>query len=181
MPKKKRQKKKIILGSLLSALLMLITGLVISLDKEDENVLGEYVGDYYKVVKVVDGDTLVVERNGREDKVRLIGVDTPELKHPRKEVECFAIEASKKAKDLLLGKRVKLADDPSQYDKDRYGRLLRYVYLPDGIFVNELLIKEGYAYEYTYQTKYAFQEEFKQAEEQAKDGRIGLWGPLCNN
>ena len=149
------------------------------INNQNKNVLGERYSSKYYVSDVIDGDTIAVNKDEREYKVRLIGVDTPELKHPRKEVECFAREASNKASDLMLDKYVYLFADETQYDKDRYGRLLRYVYLEDETFVNELLIKEGYGYEYTYETKYKYQDEFKVAETYARDNELGLWGSVC--
>lgn len=132
-------------------------------------------GDYYDVIKVVDGDTIVVDLGGERITLRLIGIDTPETVDPRKPVQCFGIEASNKAKELLGGKKVKLEDDPSQGDKDTYDRLLRYIYLEDGTFFNELMIKEGYAFEYTYDTPYKYQEQFKEAENHARTNKLGLW------
>lgn len=130
----------------------------------------------YRVVRVVDGDTFVVERNGREDTVRLLGVDSPETKHPQKPVECFGMEASRRLVELLDNQYVRLEGDLSQADIDRYGRQLRYVYLPDGTFVNELLIKEGYAFEYTYGSKpYEFATSFSAAEDSAQELGRGLW------
>lgn len=145
---------------------------------EDPAVLGEYSTSSF-VVDVVDGDTLVVETEGETNTVRLLGIDTPELKHPRKEIECFAKEASEKAKDLLLEEEVFLRPDFTQQDEDRYGRLLRYVYLADGTLVNELLIREGYAYEYTYRAPYKKQSEFQNAESEARENEVGLWAGTC--
>lgn len=85
----------------------------------------------YKVVKVIDGDTIKVKINGKIETVRLIGVDTPEVDSGVTKQECFGNEASKKTKELLENKFVRLEDDPSQDNTDRYSRLLRYVYLED--------------------------------------------------
>ncbi|MEI9966982.1 MAG: thermonuclease family protein [Candidatus Moraniibacteriota bacterium] len=91
--------------------------------------------EYYQVSQVVDGDTLKVERGGVTQTLRLIGIDTPEAIDPRKPVQCFGKEASNKAKELLVGKRVTLERDKSQGDLDKYQRALRYVYLEDGTFL----------------------------------------------
>ena len=147
---------------------------------QNEAVLGENTGDYYKVVRVVDGDTIKVEKSGVEETVRLIGVDTPELKHPQKEVECFAQEASNKAKRLMEGSVVRLEEDPTQQNRDRYDRMLRYVYLQDGTLVNEVLIKEGYAFEYTYRDPYELQARFIESQNEAELASRGLWGDICN-
>jgi micrococcal nuclease len=135
----------------------------------------------YKVVKVVDGDTLDVDLDGKIERLRLIGIDTPETVDPRKSVQCFGKEASNKAKELLNGQYVKLENDDSQGERDKYKRLLRYVFLPDGTNFNLFMISEGYAHEYTYSTSYKYQSEFKQAEISARNGNKGLWSPTtCN-
>jgi len=135
----------------------------------------EVKGELYKVVNVVDGDTIDVEINGVKERIRLIGINTPEVVDPRKTVECFGREASNKAKSILSGQSVYLESDPSQGERDKYKRLLRYVFLADGTNFNLLMIKEGYAYEYTYNLPYKYQQEFKEAERYAKENKIGLW------
>ena len=129
----------------------------------------------YRVVKVVDGDTIAVDINGETESIRMIGIDTPETVDPRKPVQCFGVEASSKAKSILEGKSVRLETDPTQGDRDKYGRLLRYVFLENGTHFNELMIIEGYAFEYTYQLPYKYQNEFKQAEIEAREAKRGLW------
>jgi len=133
--------------------------------------------NYYNVVKVVDGDTIKVEINGTTETLRLIGIDTPETVHPTKPVECFGIEASNKAKELLSNQQVSLEYDSSQSTRDKYGRLLAYVHRADGLFYNKWIIENGYAYEYTYNTPYKYQGEFKSAQKYAQDNEIGLWSP----
>ena len=130
----------------------------------------------YLVDKVVDGDTLdVKDEAGESFKVRLIGINTPETVDPRRKVECFGKEASNKAKEILSGKKIKLENDLSQGDLDKYGRSLRYVFLENGINFNLQMISEGYAYEYTYKTPYKYQDKFKQAQKQAEELKVGLW------
>lgn len=148
-----------------------------------EQVLGEKsTSKLPKVTKVVDGDTIVVEINGQKETVRLLGIDTPESVDPRKPVECFALNASLKMKEFVLNKEVILVDEKeSQGDRDRYGRLLRYVYLPDGqkTFVNGEMVKQGYAFSFReYPTE--MQERFNTWEKYARDYNLGLWGS-CNN
>lgn len=141
-----------------------------------------------KIVRIVDGDTIIVSFEGKEEKVRLIGVNTPESVDlpagkagPRRKVECFGKEATGYMKQLLSGKSVNLQVDVTQQDRDRYGRLLRYVFFADGRLVNQLIIQEGYAYEYTYDLPYQYQSEFKKAEDEAKASEKGLWGRgTCN-
>ena len=132
------------------------------------------------ILKVIDGDTLDVDVNGVKTKIRVIGINTPETVDPRKKVECFGKEASDKAKVLLSGKAVVLKSDPTQSDKDKYGRLLRYVTLPDGSDYGLAMIYEGYAYEYTYDIPYQNQNAYKEAQKQAQDNNVGLWkDDLC--
>lgn len=131
--------------------------------------------DVYKVVKVVDGDTLDVDIAGKTTRLRLIGIDTPEVVDPRKPVQCFGREASAKAKELLSGQSVRLESDPTQGELDKYGRTLRYVFLSDGRSFNKLMIEEGYAHEYTYNTPYKYQIEFKKAQKTAEANKKGLW------
>lgn len=136
----------------------------------------------YNVVQVVDGDTVKVDLDGKTETLRLIGIDTPETVDPRKVVQCFGLEASNKAKELLTGKRVRLKADTTQGERDKYNRLLRYVFLEDGTFFNKLMIAEGYAHEYTYQSNpYFYQLDFKAAEDNAREQGLGLWNVnTCN-
>ncbi len=140
------------------------------------------VKEFFEVVSVTDGDTLKVNINGTTETLRLIGIDTPETVDPRKPVQCFGEEASKKAKETLTGKKVSLEADPTQGERDKYQRLLRYVYLEDGTFFNKWMIQEGYAHEYTYQSNpYKYQTEFKDAEKSARENKRGLWSDnTCN-
>jgi micrococcal nuclease len=135
----------------------------------------------YPVSKVVDGDTVAVNIDGKQEVIRLIGINTPETVDPRKPVECFGAESSAKSKEILMGKKVGLEADETQSNKDKYGRPLRYIYLEDGINFNKLMVEEGYAYEYTYGTPYKYQADFKDAQQKAKDAKKGLWAEnTCN-
>lgn len=128
-----------------------------------------------QVIRVVDGDTLRVLINNEEKTIRLIGINTPETVDPRREVECFGKEASNKAKELLNDQTVILEEDETQGNTDKYDRLLRYVRLADGRNFNQVMIQEGYAYEYTYDLPYKYQAEFKQAQDNAQNAKSGLW------
>lgn len=130
---------------------------------------------FYPVLRVVDGDTLAVEIDGKQEVLRLMGINTPETVDPRKPVECFGKEASDKAKEILTGKKVSLENDASQGERDKYNRLLRYVFLEDDTNFNKLMIEEGYAYEYTYNIPYKYQVDFKVAQQKAQEGKKGLW------
>ncbi len=129
------------------------------------------------VVHVVDGDTLDVDLAGTVERVRLIGIDTPETVKPNSPVECFGREASAFAKQLLDGQAVSIEADPSQDTRDRYGRLLAFIWLDDGRLSNLELVAGGYAYEYTYDQPYAYQQQFKQAQQDAQAAQRGLWSP----
>ncbi len=129
----------------------------------------------YRVLDVVDGDTIDVEVYGKRVRIRLLGINTPETVDPRKPVECFGTEASARAKALLMGTSVRVETDRTQGLFDKYGRVLAYIYLPDGTSVNKEMIMEGYAHEYTYRYPYKYQKEFKAAERAAHDGGSGLW------
>lgn len=133
---------------------------------------------WYMVVRVVDGDTLVVLPNpnpasSEGDRIRLIGVDTPESVAPNRPVERFGKEASEFTRRLVEGRRVRLVFDPAQ-TQDRYGRTLAYVYLEDGTFLNAEIIRQGYGFAYT-RFPFAYLEEFRALEREARDARRGLW------
>ncbi len=130
------------------------------------------------VLRVVDGDTVDVEGAGRRVRLRLIGLNTPETVDPRRPVQCFGHEASAQAKALLpVGAAVQLETDPSQGDRDRYGRLLVYVFLLDGRNFAEVMIGEGYGFEYTFRLPYRYQAQFQAAQREARASGRGLWAP----
>ena len=126
-----------------------------------------------QVERVIDGDTIRVRHQGKNYTVRLMGVDTPETKHPTKAVEHFGREASAFTKSHLEGKLVVLVKDRTGDTVDRFGRLLRYVLL-DGDNFNARLIREGYAHAYR-RFPFSKRKEFIQLEEQARRRGIGLW------
>lgn len=136
-------------------------------------------GERVLVRQVVDGDTIVVLSGVKdEETVRFVGADTPETVDPRRSVGCFGKEASSETKKLLSGKMVILQKDIS--DTDKYKRLLRYVFLPlennQFLFVNDYLIREGFAKVLTYPPDVKYDEQFRQAEKEAKENKRGLWG-----
>jgi micrococcal nuclease len=148
--------------------------------KVSKNIPSIEVNKQYEVIKVVDGDTFNIKVEDQTVKVRMLGVDTPETVDTRKTVQCFGIEASNKVKELLSKRTVTLETDPTQGIEDKYDRLLAYVYRDDGLPINEYLLENGYAYEYTYNVPYSKQDKFKQLARSARENKVGLWGDLCN-
>jgi micrococcal nuclease len=128
------------------------------------------------VVRSVDGDTIEVRIGGRGERVRLLGIDTPETKDLRRPVQCFGKEASEHTAQLLpRGTVVRIERDVEA--RDRYGRLLAYVFrVTDGLFVNLDLAGNGYAALYTYPPNVAHVDELRAAVEQARTANLGLWG-----
>lgn len=129
------------------------------------------------VTRAVDGDTLAIQIDGHKDKVRLIGVDTPETVDPRKPVQYFGKEASAFTHKMADGKTVRLELDQASAatnHRDKYGRLLAYVYLPDGMLLNSEIIKQGYGHTYT-RFPFAKMEEFRALEREAREAGRGLW------
>ena len=128
----------------------------------------------YKVIRVVDGDTVKIDYNGKATNVRLIGVDTPETVHPNKPVEAYGKEASNFTKNLLLGESVYLRYDVDR--RDKYGRLLAYLYrAPDGLFVNLEIVRQGYGHAYT-QFPFKHMELFRYYGNRARTAGKGLYG-----
>lgn len=125
------------------------------------------------VARVIDGDTIVVDIDGGQRSVRIIGIDTPETTKGKH--ECQGAEATARTRELVDGQDVTLVADPSQTDTDRYDRLLRYVSTPAGTDVGLDLIERGLAHEYTFRTAYEQQEQYRAAQEQAKAERVGGW------
>jgi endonuclease YncB( thermonuclease family) len=127
-----------------------------------------------RVVRVVDGDTIKVRlRSGQRVRVRLLGIDTPEVFEAP---ECWGTEASEAAKDLLpRHTRVKLTSDPTQALKDEYGRLLRYVSMGH-VDVNRRLVRRGHAEVYVYDEPFQRVKSYRKAQRHAKSNGLGLWG-----
>jgi micrococcal nuclease len=128
------------------------------------------------VVGVSDGDTIKVRVAGVTERVRLIGIDTPELAGG----ECYAQQAASRMQSLVQGRSVRLVADPTQDDRDRYGRLLRHVLLADGRSVARLLIAGGYGREYTYDVPYRGRAAHLSAQASARGAHLGLWGAACS-
>lgn len=159
--------KKII--SVVVALLAIALGLITQNFNEDK----------YKVVRVVDGDTLIVQIDDKEERVRLIGVDTPESVHPdaSKNVEAGKV-ASEFTKSRLEGEYIELEFDVQE--RDKYGRLLAYVW-HNGEMFNKVLLREGYAQVATFPPNVKYVEEFTQLEREAREAKRGLWADLLDD
>lgn len=128
----------------------------------------------YSVSHFTDGDTIAVNMNGAVETVRMIGVDTPETHKPNTPVQCYGEAAAAYTKNLIGRNKVRLEADPLDTNRDRYGRLLRYVYLPDGTMVEQKLIDNGYGFAYI-QFPFEKADQFKAEEATAKTGAKGLW------
>lgn len=130
-----------------------------------------------KIVRVVDGDTIGVHLDGSDDvRVRLLGIDSPEVGRDGEPGECFGTRATRELEKLTpVGSRVVLTSDSSQDDTDRWGRLLRYVEL-DGVDINEELLRRGAAERFLNRPPLERTKPYNQAEAKAKKTQAGLWG-----
>ena len=126
------------------------------------------------VTRIIDGDTIYVKINGKSEKVRLLAIDTPESVDPRKPVQCFSKEATKYLSSLIKGKTIKLIPDKTQSDRDKYGRLLRFVTFM-GKDINAEMVRQGYAFSYKEYPSSRLN-EYNKLEKQAKNNDKGLWG-----
>jgi micrococcal nuclease len=170
------------------ALIILLVTFFIYKRFKDETVSPKgKAGDYATVIRVVDGDTFELDT---KERVRLLGIDTPEKYESKKldrDVETSGMDkntikklgqlASDYVKGFVEGKRVRLERDPTNDDKDRYGRLLRYVYLEDGTCVNAKIVEDGYAQVYE-QFPVTKMDEFRKLQRDARENNRGLWGPV---
>ncbi len=145
-----------------------------SLTQTGEQVTANQPG-LYAVAHFVDGDTIAVTMNGHVEKVRFIGVDTPETHKPNTPVQCYGPAAAAFTQATIGQNQVRLVSDSLSTDRDRYDRLLRYVYLPDGTLVNEKLIQNGYGFYYPY-FPFTKSEQFASDEAAAMATHKGLWG-----
>lgn len=128
----------------------------------------------YTVKSFIDGDTIAVDMNGAVEIIRMIGVDTPETQRPNTPVQCFGPQAADFTKHLVGGSKVRLQADSLNTNRDRYGRLLRYVYLPDGRLVETELIDNGYGFAYVL-FPFEKKDDFYTAMLAAQNAKKGLW------
>lgn len=149
----------------------------VSQEQREFGDLAKYHCKIFTVVKVVDGDTLDIDAPDKEHeytRIRLWGVDTPETAHSSTGAAYFGAEASTFATELALGKQVTIYLEKDSRTRDKYGRLLAYVQIPDGRFLNEVLLEEGYAYADS-RFRHSFYNKYKQLESAARGGERGLW------
>ncbi|MED2913946.1 thermonuclease family protein [Bacillus velezensis] len=125
------------------------------------------------VIRVIDGDTFIADVNGKKERIRLILVDTPETVHPTKEVQPYGKEASAFTKKELENQTVFLEYD--QKKRDKYNRLLAYVFLQDGTSFNKMLLEKGYARLAVFPPNVKYKNEYQKAEEIAQKKKLGLW------
>lgn len=177
--KKRYNKVTINLAGIIIILILVVLNKLGYIELKDENIKNNQVykekenTKLYTVKKVVDGDTIVVDFNGTDEKVRLIGVDTPESVHKDKSKNVKEGKiASNYTKAKLENKQVELEFDIQQ--KDKYGRLLAYVYI-DGNMVNKMLLEDGMAKLATYPPNVKYVEEFKKIQAQARQKNVGFW------
>ena len=157
-------------------LLLLVLGIVVALSQPSAPANLSPIGQpgLYRVTHFVDGDTIEVDMNGHPEKVRFIGVDTPETHKPNAPVQCYGPAAAAYTKNTIGTQPVRLVADSQSTDRDRYDRLLRYVYLPDNRLLNELLIQNGYGFYYPY---FPFDKaaQFETDQASAQSASKGLW------
>ncbi len=135
---------------------------------------------FYGIISVIDGDTVKINFDDKTESVRLIGIDSEELSATDQRQKCLADLAKSEADKMLKGKKIGFESDPVSGERDKYNRLLGYIFV-DGTNFNKYMVENGFAHEYTYNKQnYKYQSELKAAENQAKVAKKGLWsGDLC--
>lgn len=130
----------------------------------------------YTINHFVDGDTIAVNMNGNIETIRFIGVDTPETHKPNTPVQCYGPQAAAHTQSVITqaGGKVRLQADPKDTNRDRYGRLLRYVYLPDGTLLDEQIIQQGYGFAYL-SFPFSMKDKFAADQTAAQNAKLGLW------
>lgn len=131
----------------------------------------------YNIARYIDGDTILVNMNGTDETIRMIGVDTPETHKPNTPVQCYGPAAAAYTQNRIKaqGGKVRLVSDSLSTNRDRYNRLLRYVYLPDGTNHDQDLVAKGYAFAYV-SFPFTKSKDFSTAQEKAQNQKLGLWG-----
>ncbi|MEA3449465.1 MAG: thermonuclease family protein [Patescibacteria group bacterium] len=136
--------------------------------------ISEIYNDKIRIMKVYDGDTVAVIIDGKHESVRLIGINSPEKRGPYTEEECYGNESTEYLKNLLLGQMVELKKDELSDNRDKYERLLRYIYLEDEN-INLKIIRDGQA-RLQYGFPHSLQNDFKATRDSARKNKLGLWG-----
>jgi len=145
--------------------------------------LEKYHSKTFTIVAVIDGDTFDIDiPDGRHEhtRIRLLGIDTPETGGEQSGVMYFGPEAAEFTKKMAFGKSVTVYLDSPNPTRGKYGRLLAYVKLPDGGFLNEILLTEGYAYSDT-RFSHSFFNKYRQLQSRARSGKKGLWQNVTPN
>jgi micrococcal nuclease len=169
----KRNRRLII--SLISVLVLAFASRYLPPSQNIENLAQQKQPGLYKVTKFIDGDTIIVDMDGKAQTIRFIGVDTPEEFDSRKPVQCFAKAAAQHTKDLIGNDGVRLESDPQSDNRDRYDRLLRFVYTSSGTLVNYQIVADGYGFTTT-GFPFTRMDDFRAAQNKARQENKGLWG-----
>lgn len=174
--KKMSKKNKKIIFKLFVGLAIMLAGFYLQDGKKEDLSLDASRVGYYNVLSIADGDTITVDMEGKKEKIRFIGVDTPEVNHGEgtAPAQCYADKAKAFVENGIDGKRVKLVADSKGSNRDKYGRLLRYVYTHDDRNLDELLVSEGYGFAVD-AFAYSRKEDFLSLMNQAKEYKKGLW------
>lgn len=168
-------RKFVVLSAIVVILCISIIGFILPLLAGDDMLKIES-GKYYEVDRVIDGDTFSVKDGRKHANVRMLGIDTPETKDPRKPEQCYGHQAWEETKKLIEGLRVKIVFNPNRELKDKYRRYLGYVYREDGLFVNESLLINGFARNYEFGKKHSSSTQFASIEKDSMNEKRGLWG-----
>lgn len=176
-------KKLLVLLEIIAFLLIGIVLFVYLRNLEPQNVasednqasLGAQAITNSQIIEVIDGDTVIILFEGEQEKVRLVGINTPETKYAPQGEQCLGADASAYAQEYLDGAGVMFVSDPTQAARDQYGRLLGYIVV-DGEDFGLHMLRQGFAREFTYDKKYQNQEIYREAEQQAKAEQRGIWG-----
>jgi micrococcal nuclease len=163
------------LGSLIISLLFFGAYLLLQPHSPIAKIVAKDDPGSYSINHFVDGDTIAINMNGKVETIRFVGVDTPETHKPNTPVQCYGPAAANYTKTMIGSQKVRLEADPQSTNRDRYNRLLRYVYLPDGRLLNERIIQTGHGFYYPY-FPYSKSEQFKADQELARAQNLGLWG-----
>lgn len=165
------------IAKLIVALILTIIGLYMQMGETKSNE--PILPGYYEVLSIADGDTITVDMEGKKEKIRFIGVDTPEIHHggSTPPSQCYGDKAKAYTEASIDGKRVKLVADEKGSNRDRYGRLLRYVYNSQNIPIDEMLVAEGYGFAVD-GFSYSKKSDYLSLMSDAENNKKGLWA-IC--